>query len=86
MSPVIGPFNVVDAHAVASMPLVDLSAAAGARASAHLAEAAAASLKDVRDQVVLAVSTLYLAAVASDSLVPAAHAQLETARSPSPTP
>jgi len=80
MSPVIGPFNVVDAQAVASMSLIDRSASAASRAAAHRAEAAAASLDDVRDQIVLSVSALYLSVVASDSLVAAARAQLETAR------
>jgi outer membrane protein TolC len=80
MSPVIGPFNVVDARAVASMRLLDLSATARARASAFRAEAAAASAEDIRDEVVLSVSTLYMGAVASDSRVAAARAQLETAQ------
>ncbi len=79
-SPLIGPFNVFDARAALAVPLVDLSGWADARAASHAAEAAGATLEDLRDQVVLAVSSLYLSASAADSRVVVARAQVATAR------
>jgi len=79
-SPLIGPFNVFDARAALAMPLVDLSGWANVRAASRAAEAAGATLEDLRDQVVLAVSSLYLSASAADSRVAVARAQVTTAR------
>jgi outer membrane protein TolC len=79
-SPLIGPFNVFDARAGLAVPLVDLSGWADARAASYAAEAAGATLEDLRDQVVLAVSSLYLHASAAESRVVVAQAQVDTAR------
>jgi len=79
-SPLIGPFNVFDVRAAVALPVVDLSGWADARAASHAAEAAGATLADLRDQVVLAVSSLYLSASAADSRVVVARAQVATAR------
>jgi outer membrane protein TolC len=79
-SPLIGPFDVFDARATVAMPLVDLSLWADARAASHAADAAGATLDDLRDQVVLAVSSLYLRASAAESRIDAARAQVATAR------
>jgi outer membrane protein TolC len=78
-SPLIGPFDVLDARATMAAPVVDLSLWAEARATSHRADAAAATLDDLRDQVVLAVSSLYLKASAADSRIVAVQAQLATA-------
>jgi outer membrane protein TolC len=78
-SPLIGPFNVFDVRAAISEPLVDLSLWADARAASHAAEATAATLDDLRDQVVLAVSSLYLTASAAESRIAATAAQVATA-------
>jgi outer membrane protein TolC len=79
-SPLIGPFDVVDARATVAAPLVDLSLWADVRAASHGAEAAGATLDDLRDQVVLAVSSLYLQASAAESRIVTAQAQVATAQ------
>jgi outer membrane protein TolC len=79
-SPLIGPFDVVDARAAVAAPLIDLSLWADARAASHAADAAAATFDDLRDQVVLAVSSLYLHASAAESRIVSARAQLATAQ------
>ncbi len=79
-SPLIGPFDVFDARASLTGPLVDLSLWAQDRSAAHSADAADATLEDVRDQVVLAVSSFYLQAVAARSRIAAARAEVATAR------
>jgi len=78
-SPLIGPFDVFDVRAAVAGPIVDLSLWAGARAATRAAEAADATLEDIRDQVVLAVSRLYLQAVAAESRISAARADVDTA-------
>ncbi|MEJ2288857.1 MAG: TolC family protein, partial [Deinococcales bacterium] len=50
------------------------------RSAAHRADAAEATLQDLRDQVVLAVSSVYLQAVAAQSRISAARAEVATAR------
>ncbi len=79
-SPLIGPFNVFDARASVSATLVDLGSRSDLKAASRAADAAAATLDDVRDRVVLAVSSLYLQASAADSRILAARAQVATAR------
>jgi len=79
-SPLIGPFDVFDMRATVAVPVVDLSLWADARAASHAADAAAATFDDLRDQVVLAVSSLYLQASAAESRIDAARAQVATAR------
>lgn len=78
-SPLIGPFNVADARASVAAPLVDLGLWANARAASHTSDAAGATLDDLRDQVVLAVSSLYLGASAAESRIVSARAQVATA-------
>lgn len=80
-SPVIGPFNVFDARLSTSAPLYDRQVRAGARAATAAADAARASLADVRDQVVLAVSSIYLEAVAAEARVNAVRSQVDSAAS-----
>lgn len=80
-SPLIGPFNVFDARLSSSAPIWDQRVRAGARSARATADAAHADLDDVRDQVVLAVSSLYLEAVAAEARVAALQSQVDSAAS-----
>jgi len=77
---VVGPFNVVDVRAVATQNLVDFEAIYKTKARTQSLAAARHSYQDTRDLVVLVCGSLYLAAVAEDTRIVAARAQLETAR------
>jgi outer membrane protein TolC len=76
---VIGPFNVFDARISLSQPIVDAEGLFKLRESNQLLDAAQHSYRNARDLVVLAVTNLYLRALAADSRVNAVSAQLETA-------
>ena len=80
-SPLIGPFNVFDARISSSMPLLDRSVHAGARSAQAAATAARATADDVRDEVVLGVSSLYLEAVAAEARVVAVRSEVSSAES-----
>lgn len=80
-SPLIGPFNVFDARISSSAPLYDRQVRAGARAARADADAARADRDDIRDQVVLAVSSLYLEAVAAEARLAAVASRVATAAS-----
>ncbi|PYV10429.1 MAG: TolC family protein [Acidobacteria bacterium] len=77
--PVVGPFGVFDARVSLSAPLLDLRALRNIRAGGENSKAADLTYQDARDTVVLAVGGLYLQALAAESRVKAAGAQLETA-------
>jgi outer membrane protein TolC len=76
----IGPFNVVDARGYASQSVLDLHAIRHAQSESLNAKAAAEQQKSTRDAVVLACAGLYLQAVAGESRIEAARAQLATAQ------
>jgi len=76
----IGPFNVVDAHGYFSQTVFDLHAIRHAQSEGLNARAAAEQQKSTRDAVVLACAGLYLQAVAGQSRIEAAKAQLATAQ------
>jgi outer membrane protein TolC len=76
----IGPFNVVDARGYASQSVLDLHAIHHARSERSTARAAGEQEKSTRDAVVLACAGLYLQAVAGESRIQAAQAQIETAQ------
>ena len=76
---VIGPFNVFDARISLSQPIVDPEGLFKLRQSNQLLDAAQHNYRNARDLVVLAVTNLYLRALAADSRVSAVRAQLETA-------
>ncbi len=78
-SPLVGPFNVVDARAHFAQILLDLSAMAEASAARRLVEASRASYREARDRVVSAVAELYLASLASEARIESARAQVATA-------
>lgn len=78
---IIGPFNVFQASAAASVPLLNWSALQNVRAAGQLNQAAQDSYQATRNLVVLAVANQYLLTVADESRVAAAQAQLRTAQS-----
>ena len=79
-SPLLGPFDVVKAQLTVSQALLDVSAIERARAGGHRLAAARLSRSDTRDLVVATCAALYLRAVAEESRVEAAQAELATAQ------
>ncbi|HUX67905.1 MAG TPA: TolC family protein [Terriglobales bacterium] len=78
---IVGPFNVFQASATASVPLLNLSAVQQARAARGVESAAHDDYQATRNLVVLAVANQYLLSVADQSRVQAAQAELATAQS-----
>jgi outer membrane protein TolC len=78
-SPLVGPFNVFDARLYVSQAVLDLGAINDAKADKARLNAAEFAYQDARDLVVLVCANLYLQAVASQSRVDAARAELTTA-------
>jgi outer membrane protein TolC len=76
---VVGPFSVFDARAFLSQSILDLKALHRARAASDELRAAEHDARNTRDLVVLACAGLYLQAVAGESRIDAARAELETA-------
>jgi outer membrane protein TolC len=76
---IIGPFGLSDARGYVSQSILDLRAIRSFRAANENIKAADDSGLDARDVVVLAVTNLYLQAVAAASRVDAARAQEATA-------
>ncbi len=76
---VVGPFSVYDARAFLSQSVVDFTAIDNARASSENIKAAKLSYRNARDLVVLAVANFYLQAIASESRIASARAQVTTA-------
>ncbi len=76
----IGPFDVVDARGFVSQTVFDWHALRHAQSEGSKARAAAEQLRSTRDAVVLACAGLYLQAVAGESRIAAAKAQLATAQ------
>lgn len=79
-SPVIGPFNVIDARAAMSETFLDFSALNRVRQSAENEKTAKFTLQDARELVVLVAGNQYLLTVAAASRLDAAQAQLNTAK------
>jgi outer membrane protein TolC len=76
----IGPFSVVDARGYFSQTVFDLHAIRHAQSEGLNAKAAGEQQRSTRDAVVLACAGLYLQAVAGQSRIDAAQAQLATAQ------
>src|SRR5437762_3518252 len=76
---IIGPFNVFDARAYLSQPILDLRAMNDARAASANERAEKLGVRSARDLVTLVTVNLYLEAVAVSSRIEAAHAQQNTA-------
>jgi outer membrane protein TolC len=76
---IIGPFNVFDARAYLSQPIVDMQALNDARAASANERAEKLGVRSARDLVTLVTVNLYLEAVAASSRIDATHAQQQTA-------
>ena len=78
-STVIGPFNVFDSRLFVSEDF-DIKGLEKVRAEGRRVEAARWTYQDTRELVVLVTGNLYLRALAEESRIVAARAELETAR------
>ncbi len=76
----IGPFSTTDARATLSTPIFDLRAITRVKAAGQDQKAAQFSYDNARELVVLVVTGNYLIAVANESRLTAAEAQLTTAQ------
>src|SRR5437016_6280907 len=78
--PIIGPFSVFDARARYSQLVMNFRYLHELRAASDRVTASNYALQDVRELIVLISTDLYLDAVAGNSRVEAARAQLRTAQ------
>jgi len=78
-SPLVGPFDLIDARLTLEQSLYDRSAHQRHLSAKAGVEAADAEARDARNLVVLVVTRLYLGVIADQSRVTAAKAQVETA-------
>ncbi len=78
--PIIGPFSVFDARARYSQVAMNFRYLHELRAASERVTASNYALQDVRELIVLITTDLYLEAVAGNSRVEAARAQLRTAQ------
>jgi outer membrane protein TolC len=79
-SPVVGPFNVLDARAAFSQTVVDFNALNRLRQSVENEKAAKFTLADARELVVLVVGNQYLQTQAAASRLQTSKTQLQTAQ------
>jgi outer membrane protein TolC len=77
---VIGPFSVYDARAYLTQNVLDLSSRRTLHAREEDVKAADLTAADIREQVVLVVTGLYLQALAGASRIESASAQVATAQ------
>ncbi len=77
---VVGPFSVYDARAYLAAPVLNFNALRNYRAGAESINAAQLSYQDVRDQVTLIVTGLYLQAIAGSARIDTARAQVDTSQ------
>ena len=76
----VGPFSYFDARITVSQSLFDWKSINAARAAGQGVKSAEYSYKDARDLVVLAVGYVYLQAIADESRIDTAQAQVQTAQ------
>jgi outer membrane protein TolC len=81
MKTIVGPFNVFDARASITQPVLDFSARNRNLAAAENVKAADFSNQNARDMVAFVCTGLYMQAVSSRSRIDAARAQVATAQS-----
>lgn len=79
-SPLVGPFNVLDARVVMTERFLDFSARNRAHQAQENEKTARFTVQDARELVVLVVGNQYLLTVAAGSRLAAANAQLTTAK------
>jgi outer membrane protein TolC len=80
---VVGPFHYYDAHASLDQNLFDLTAIRNLKSSAASLQAAELEARQSREEVVLAVTALYLQALAIDAEIDAQQSEVEYARASS---
>ena len=78
-NPIVGPFNVIDARAFLSQPVLDLTALNDKRAAEHREQAERYGVRTARDLVVLVTVNQYLQVLATSSRVDMTRAQQDTA-------
>lgn len=76
----VGPFGLFDLRATGSWNALDLSSIDKVHSATENVKAAQFNYSDARDTVVLAVGAQYLLAIANESRVEAAQAELKTAQ------
>jgi outer membrane protein TolC len=76
---IVGPFTIYDARASATQSLLNFQNLRNLRAARESVRAAEFSVRDTREEVVLAVTGLYLQAVAGLARIEAQRAQVATA-------
>jgi outer membrane protein TolC len=76
---IVGPFTIYDARASATQSLLNFQNLRNLRAARESVRAAEFSSRDIREEVVLAVTGLYLQAVAGLARIEAHRAQVSTA-------
>lgn len=79
-SPVVGPFNVVDARAAMTSTFLDFTALNHVHEAAENEKVAKFTVQDARELVVLVVGNQYLETVAAASRLDTSNAQLNTAK------
>jgi outer membrane protein TolC len=77
---IVGPFNVVDARALVTTPILNLQLLNKFRAANSNVDAAQFNYKDARELVVVAVGLGYVQALAAESRVEAIQAQVTTSQ------
>ena len=80
LPPSVGPFSYFDARAAVTQSLFDWKSINATRASNQNLKSATYTFKDARDLVVLAVGYTYLQAIADESRIETAEAQVRTAQ------
>jgi len=78
--PSIGPFSYFDARAAVTQTVFDWKSINATRAASQSLKSASYTFKDARDLVVLAVGYTYLQAIADESRIETAEAQVKTAQ------
>src|SRR5215470_8185302 len=81
ISPSVGPFSYFDARAAVSQSLFNWKSINAARAAGQSVKSADYTLLDAHDLVVLAVGYAYFQAIADQSRIDTAEAQVQTAQS-----
>jgi outer membrane protein TolC len=81
LSPAVGPFSLFDARAAVTQTLFDWQSINATRAANQSVKSADHMLEDAHDLVVLAVGYTYLQAIADESRIETAEAQVKTAES-----
>jgi outer membrane protein TolC len=80
ISPIVGPFQVIDFRAYLTQNLLNLQSLQNYMAAKHNFAAAKLTAQDARDMVVLTVGNAYLLCVADQARIEAVNAELATAK------